>query len=98
MNQRFKRVLLYYLPALANLGLIAYLVWQLNLVPYYRRQGEFEVFSALYAIGGLVVAVSGVTALLHAVSDGKGSRRLFVLALVNTIVPTVVLLAMLQFR
>ena len=72
--------------------------WQLNLVPYLQRQGEFRIFSVLYAIGGLVVAVSGVTAFLHAVSNEKGPRTLFALSLVNTIIPTVLLLALLQFR
>ena len=98
MNLNLKQFLLYYLPLLANLGLIAYLTWQLNLVSYFQRQGEFQIFSVLYAIGGLVVAVSGVTAFLHAVSNEKGPRPLFVLSLVNTIIPTVLLLALLQFR
>jgi len=98
VNQNIRRFLLYYLPLLANLGLIAYLTWQLNLVPYFQRQGEFQIFSVLYAIGGLVVAVSGVTALLHAVSNEKGPRTLFVLSLVNTIIPTVLLLVLLQLR
>jgi hypothetical protein len=98
VNLNLKRFLLYYLPLLANLGLIAYLTWQLNLVSYFQRQGEFQIFSVLYAIGGLVVAVSGVTAFLHAASNEKGPRLLFVLSLVNTIIPTVLLLALLQLR
>jgi hypothetical protein len=93
-----RRFLLYYLPLLANVGLIVYLSWQLNLAPYWQRQEEFRIFSVLYAIGGLIVAVSGVTAFLHAVSNEKGPRNLFVLSLINTIVPTVLLLALLQFR
>jgi hypothetical protein len=91
-------LLLYYLPLLANLGLIVYLTWQLSLVPYFQRQGEFQIFSVLYAVGGLVVAVSGVTAFLHGVSNEKGPRTLFALSLVNTIIPTVLLLALLQLR
>lgn len=93
-----RRLLLYYVPLLANLGLIAYLTWQLNLVPYFQRQEEFRIFSVLYAVGGLVVAVSGITAFVHAVSNEKGPRNLFVLSLVNTIIPTVLLLALLQLR
>lgn len=93
-----RRLLLYYLPLLANLGLVAYLTWQLNLVPYFQRQEEFRIFSVLYAVGGLVVAVSGITAFVHAVSNEKGPRNLFVLSLVNTIIPTVLLLALLQLR
>jgi hypothetical protein len=98
LNSKLKRCLLYYLPLLANIGLIVYLIWQLNLVPYFQRQGEFQIFSVLYAVGGLVVAVSGVTAFIHTTANQKGSRPLFALSLVNTIIPTVLLLAMLQFR
>ena len=98
MKLNLRRFLLYYLPLIANVGLIAYLTWQLNLVPYFQRQGEFQIFSVLYAVGGLVIAVSGVTAFIHAVSNEKGPRHLFVLSLLNTIIPTVLLLALLQLR
>jgi hypothetical protein len=98
LNGKLKRFLLYYLPLLVNIGLIAYLVWQLNLVPYFQRQGEFQIFSVLYAIGGLVVAVSGIAAFIHVAANQKGPRRLFALSLVNTIIPTMLLLAMLQLR
>jgi len=98
LNSRLKRFALYYLPLLANIGLIVYLVWQLNLVPYFQRQGEFQIFSMLYAIGGLVVAVSGITAFIHVTANQKGPRPLFALSLVNTIIPTLLLIAMLHFR
>jgi hypothetical protein len=98
LKGRLRRFALYYLPLLANVGLIVYLVWQLNLVPYFQRQGEFQIFSVLYAVGGLVVAVSGITAFIHVTADQIAPRPLFALALVNTIIPTVLLLAMLQFR
>jgi hypothetical protein len=96
LNENLKRFLLYYLPLLANIGLIAYLIWQLNLVPYFQRQGELQIFSVLYAIGGLVVAVSGVTAFIHVIANQKGPRRLFALSLVNTIVPTLLLFVLLR--
>lgn len=98
MKSRLKRFVLYYLPLLANIGLIVYLTWQLNLVPYFQRQGEFQIFSMLYAIGGLVVAVSGITAFVHITANQKGPPPLFALSLVNTIVPTVLLLVLLHFR
>ncbi len=98
LNTKRKRFLIYYLPFLGNIGLVVYLVWQLNLVPYFQRQGEFQIFSLLYAIGGLIVAVSGITACIHVTANQKGPRPLFALALVNTIIPTVLLLAMLHFR
>lgn len=98
MNNKLKRFLLYYLPLLANVSLIAYLTWQLNLVPYFQRQGEFQIFSVLYAVGGLVVFESGVVAVMHLTANHKAPRRLLALSLVNTIIPTVLLLAMLQLR
>ncbi len=98
MKSKLKRFLLYYLPLLANIGLIVYLIWQLNLVPYFQRQGEFQIFSMLYAIGGLVVGVSGITAFIYVTANQKGSRPLFALSLVNTIIPTVLLVVMLHFR
>ncbi len=98
MTGRIKRFLLFYLPLLANIGLVVYLVWQLNLVPYFQRQGEFQIFSVLYAVGGLVVAVSGITAFIQFTANQHEPRPLFALALVNTIIPTVLLLALLQFR
>ena len=93
-----KRGVLYFLPLLGNLGMIAYLTWQLNLAPYFQRQGEFQIFSVLYAVGGLVVVISGIAAFLHLTSNQKGPRALFALSLVNTIIPTVLLLVMLQLR
>ena len=98
MTSKLKRFLLYFLPFLANIGLIVYLIWQLNLVPYFQRQGEFQIFSVLYAIGGLVVGVSGITAFIYITANQKGSRPLFALSLVNTIIPTVLLIVMLQLR
>ncbi len=98
MNNKLKRFLLYYLPLLANISLIAYLTWQLNLVPYFQRQGEFQIFSVLYAVGGLVVFESGVVAVMHLTANQKAPRRLLALSLINTIIPTVLLLAMLQLR
>jgi len=98
LNGKLKRFLVYYLPLLANVGLIFYLVWQLNLVPYIQRQGEFQIFSVLYAVGGLIVAVSGLTAFLHVTAIQTGPRSLYALSLVNTIIPTVLLLAMLKFH
>jgi len=98
LNSKLRRFLLYYLPLLANMGLIVYLVWQFNFTPYLRRQGEFQIFSVLYAIGGLVVALSGITAFIHASAYQHGPRGLFALALVNTIIPTVLLFAVLQLR
>jgi hypothetical protein len=98
LNGKLKRFVAYYLPLLVNLALVTYLVWQLNLTPFFQRQAEFQIFSVLYAAGGLVIAVSGITAFVHIASNPHGQRPLFALALVNTIIPTVLLLAMLRLH
>ena len=98
MNQQLKRFIVYYIPLIANLGLIAYLIWQLGLVPYHQRHGELRMFSILYAIGGLVVGASGITAFFHVTANEKGPRRWLVFSLVNTIVPTLLLLVLFQTR
>lgn len=86
------------LPTAANLVLIVYLAWQLNLMPYFQRQGEFQIFSIIYAVGGLVIALSGFAAFVHAADSRMVARRLFMLALVNIIIPTMLLLVLLKFR
>ncbi|HWB46110.1 MAG TPA: hypothetical protein VG900_11775 [Hyphomicrobiaceae bacterium] len=96
MSLQLRRFVAYWLPLIANLGLIAYLVWQLGLVPYQQRHGELRMFSILYAVGGMVVGASGITAFFHVTANEKGPRRWLALALVNTIVPTLLLLVLLQ--
>lgn len=98
MNIEFRRFAFYYLPLLINIGLAIYLAWQINLIPYFQRQGEFRIFAIVYAIGGLVVASSGITAFLHLIANQKGPQVWFVLSLVNTIIPTVLLLTLLRFN
>jgi len=98
VNQQLKRFIVYYLPLIANLSLVAYLVWQLGLVPYHQRHGEFRMFSILYAVGGLVVGSSGITSFFLVTANEKGPRRWLIFALVNTIVPTLLLLVLLQAR
>lgn len=97
MNNRIKQFLLYWMPLLINAGLLIYLVWQLNLIPYFQRQGGFQIFSILYALGGLVVAVSGFAVFVHSALNPGGSQRLFMLSLANIIFPTVLLLALFLF-
>ena len=100
MNKgQLRAIVLDGLPTVANIALIGYLGWQLNLIPYFQRQSEFQIFSVLYAIGGLVIAVAGVAAFVHGADlHQRPRRRLFMLALVNIIIPTVLLLVLLKFR
>lgn len=95
MKWPVRRVLLYYLPLAINITLVAYLVWQLWQVTPFERDSRVFMFSVLYGLGGLVVAVSGVTAFFHATEQIGEPRTYYALALFNMIVPTVSLLVML---
>lgn len=98
MKPIVRRSLLYFLPCVCNLALIAYLVWQLRYAGYYDRHSEFLMFSILYAVGGAVVVVSAVTAFFQGSTLAKAARWYYALALVNTIVPTALLLILLNSR
>ncbi|HEX4985945.1 MAG TPA: hypothetical protein VFV71_07725 [Burkholderiales bacterium] len=93
MNVQVRRFVVYWIPFIANLCLTGYLVWQLGLAPD-QRHSELRMFSILYAVGGMVVGASGVTAFFHVTANEKGPRRWLAFALVNTIVPTVLLLVL----
>ena len=95
MKLPVRRVLLYFLPLATNVALLAYLVWQLSQVTSFERDSRVFMFAMLYGLGGMVVAVSGVTAFFHATDQIGGPRIYYVLALFNMIVPTASLLALL---
>ncbi len=96
MKFRLTHWLFYYLPLAGNIGLLWYLFWAADFAPAYRHQRGFETFTLFYAIGGAVVGVSGITAFLQVSSSEPGNRRLLVLALVNAIIPTLLLLILLK--
>ncbi len=95
MKLPVRRTLLYFLPLATNVALLAYLVWQLSQVTSFERDSRVFMFAMLYGLGGMVVAVSGVTAFFHATDQIGGPRIYYVLALFNMIVPTASLLALL---
>ena len=95
MKMPVRRTFLYYLPLAVNVGLLFYLVWQLSQVTSFERDSRVFMFAVLYGLGGMVVAVSGVTAFFHATDQIGGPRIYYVLALFNMIVPTASLLALL---
>ena len=95
MKLPVRRAALYYLPLAINVGLVAYLVWQLWQVTPFERDSRVFMFAVLYGLGGMVVAVSGVTAFFHATEQIGGPRIYYALALFNMIVPTASLLALL---
>lgn len=96
MKLLVRRTLLYYLPLACNIGLIAYLIWQLQFVSPFERHSKFFIFSTLYALGGVLVAISAVTAFFHATAQTKGPAVHYVLSLINTIIPTVLLVVLLN--
>ena len=95
MKLSARRALLYYLPLAINVVLATYLVWQLWKVTPFERDSRVFMFSMLYGLGGIVVAISGVTAFFHATAQFGGHRAYYALSLFNIIVPTVLLLALL---
>ena len=95
MKLSVQRTLLYYLPLGINAVLATYLVWQLWKVTPFERDSRVFMFAMLYGLGGIVVAISGVTAFFHATAQIGGHRAYYALSLFNIIVPTVLLLALL---
>ena len=95
MNRSIQRLLLYFLPLATNLVLGVYLGWQIWRLEPIERDSRVFMFSLLYGLGGIVVAVSGVTAVLHMTQQIKEQRTYYGLALINIIVPTLLLLILL---
>lgn len=96
MSSQLRQFLVYWVPLFGNVCLVAYLVWQLGYVPPFDRHTGFQLLSVLYAAGGIIVGVSGVAAFLQATSRDKGPRGLYALSLLNTIIPTVLVLVTLN--
>ena len=96
MKLRVRHFLFYFLPAACNVALMAYLIWSSAFAYPYRHQRGFDTFVVFYAVGGTVVAISAITAFVHASSRDQGDRRMLVLALMNAIIPTLLLLILLQ--
>jgi hypothetical protein len=95
MKLPVRRTLLYYLPLAINLALAAYLIWQLRNVTPFERDSRVFMFAILYGLGGMVVAVSGATAFLHATTQIREQRGFYALSLFNVIIPTVIVSALL---
>ena len=95
MNREARRFLLYFLPLAINLLLALYLGWQIWKIAPIARDSRVFMFSLLYGLGGIVVAISGVTAFLHMNQQLKDDRVYYGMALVNIILPTLLLLILL---
>ena len=92
------------LPALCNAGLAAWLAWYLLKRPEHGRHLSFEAFVWFYAVGGLAIVLSCAAAFLLLAADQplatdlQTKRRWFTVALLNTILPSVLMLALVLFR
>jgi len=95
MNLPLRRILIYYLPFLLNAVLAGYLWWQLSKHAPFERDSRVFMFAMLYGVGGIVVAVSGVTAFFHATAQIAAPHGHYALSLFNIIVPTVLVIVML---
>jgi len=95
VNREARRFLLYFLPLAINLLLALYLGWQIWKIAPIARDSRVFMFSLLYGLGGIVVAISGVTAFLHMNQQLKDDRVYYGMALVNIILPTLLLLILL---
>ena len=96
MKLRVRRTLLYYVPLIGNVLLASYLGWQLTEVTPFERDSRVFMFAVMYGLGGMVIAISGVTAFLHVTAQLREPRSHYALSLLNIIVPTVLLLVMLN--
>ena len=95
MKRDVQRFLLYFLPLAINVLLALYLGWQIWRLEPIERDSRIFMFSLLYGLGGIVVAVSGVTAFLHMTQQIKEERAYYGMALINIILPTLLLLILL---
>jgi hypothetical protein len=92
------------LPALCNVGLAAWLSWHLVMVPGHARHLSFQAFVWFYAIGGFAIVLSCASAFLllaadqPLASDLRARRRRVIIALVNTTVPSLLMLVLVLLR
>jgi energy-converting hydrogenase Eha subunit B len=92
------------LPGLLNAGLALWIVWHLIAVPGYARSIGFGAFVWLYAVGGLAIVLSCASAFMLLAMETSdpvdaARRRLWLmLALVNTTIPSVLMLLLVVLR
>ena len=92
------------LPSLCNAGMAAWLAFHLLTGPTYARSLSFRAFVWFYAIGGFAIVLSCVAAFLLLASDQPQAndlvarRRWLTVALINTTVPSLLMLALIWLR
>jgi hypothetical protein len=91
-------------PGLCNAGMAAWLAWHLLKAPSYARELSFRTFVWFYAVGGLAIVLSCAAAFLllateqPVATDAVARRRWVAAALVNTSVPSLLMLALILLR
>jgi len=104
MNRAAKTVLGFVLPSLCNAGMAAWLIYHVSGGSAYARSLSFRAFVWFYAIGGLAIVLSCAAAFLLLATDeplatDMGARRRWLtIALVNTTVPSLLMLALIWLR
>jgi hypothetical protein len=104
MNRAAKTVLGFVVPSLCNAGMAAWLIFHLSGGPTYARSLSFRAFVWFYAIGGLAIVLSCAAAFLLLATDEPlatdmvARRRWLTIALVNTTVPSLLMLALIWLR
>jgi len=102
-SQSAKTFFGFILPSLCNVGLAVWLLVHAWSAPAYGRSLSFRAFVCFYAVGGLSIVLSCAAAFLLLAADAPASdlakqRRWLTLALINTTVPSLLMLALIWPR
>jgi len=104
MKRAASIILGFVVPALCNVGLAVWLAWHLFRTQPYARDLSFRTFVWFYGVGGLAIVLSCAAAFLLLATEQPlaadvGARRRWVaVALINTCVPSLLILALIFWR
>lgn len=104
MSRSVQGILGFVVPTLCNVGMAGWLVFHLLSSSGYSRSLSFRAFVWFYAIGGLAIVLSCAAAFLLLATDqgpshdASARRRWLTIALVNTTVPSLLMLALIWLR
>ncbi|HTO44004.1 MAG TPA: hypothetical protein VML56_08015 [Burkholderiales bacterium] len=102
--RRASVILGFVVPALCNVGLAIWLVLHLMRSQPYGRDLSFRTFVWFYGVGGLAIVLSCAAAFMllateQPLATNVGARRRWVaVALINTCVPSLLILALIFWR
>ena len=104
MMRAAKTFLGFLVPGLCNAGMAIWLAWHLLRAPSYARDLSFRTFVWFYGVGGLAIVLSCAAAFLLLATDAPPAtdvvkrRRWLIVALINTTVPSLLMLALIWLR